>query len=269
MPMPTSDAQRSSLTSPTPYARRTPWFDPPATRGHRLTLICFPYAGGAASAFRDWQPDLPGDVRLCPVHLPGRGKRFREAPVRRLNDLVDMVGPALIPLLDTPFAFFGHSMGALLAFEVTRWLRREGSWRPEAIHLSGSRPPDARVLDDPPSHALPETEFIARLRELNGTPVELLDDAEARALLIPVLRADFESVHHYEYIPEAPLAIPIYVYGGLRDAIAPAEALTPWSRQTTGPFACHHFNGGHFYIQECRGAFMERLSVDLARNQAR
>lgn len=138
-----------------------------------LTLICFPYAGGTAASFRLWQDSLPGSIQLSAVQLPGRSERLLEPPFRQLPEMVQALGPALLPFLNKPFAFFGHSMGALIILELTRWLRLTENPMPVHLFVSGCRAPHLRN-DGPPSHDLPQREFIERLRQLNGTPPDAL-----------------------------------------------------------------------------------------------
>ncbi|MCS6845860.1 MAG: thioesterase II family protein [Caldilineales bacterium] len=212
-----------------------------------VRLFCFPYSGAAASVYYPWADLLPPNIEVCPVQLPGHGTRLREPLATRLAPQVEALAAGLAPAFDRPFAFFGHSMGALLSFELARYLRRTG--RPGPVHLFVSGHGAPHLPDrNPPLHALPDDQFVAKLRELNGTPEEVLRHQELLQLLIPVLRADFAVCETYVYQPEPPLACPISAYGGLGDGYVNREELAAWREQTTGPFALRMFPGDHFYL---------------------
>ncbi len=216
-------------------------------RDGALRLFCFPYAGGGAQVFRGWQRHFPAQIALSLAHLPGRASRVGEPPFKRYKPLVDALADAILPQLSSTFAFWGHSMGALISFELARELRRRGQPAPLALLLSGRGAP--QIPDpDPPVFNLPDPEFIAELRRLNGTPKELLDSPELKEFFLPTIRADFELVETYEYAPEAPLACAIHAYGGLQDTNVPSASLKAWQEQTSGPFKVRMFPGDHFYI---------------------
>ena len=229
----------------------------------RLRMFCFPYAGGGASAYRGWAGALPADVEVCPVQLPGRESRLREAPFTRLEPLVTATADALVPHFDLPFVFFGHSMGGLIAFELTRELRRRGA--PEPLHLfaSGRRAPQVPDRDEP-IHDLPEEQFVERLRELNGTPEEVLQHAELMRLLTPLLRADFSVNETYEFRPGEPLEAGISAFGGLGDAEVTKEDLEAWREHTRGRFRLRMMPGDHFFLHSARELVTDAVARDLA-----
>jgi medium-chain acyl-[acyl-carrier-protein] hydrolase len=224
------------------------WFENlPEGRDGALRLYCFPYAGGSAQVYRGWQRHLAPQAALSLARLPGRTTRIGEAPFKRYKPLVNALADAMIPELPPAFAFWGHSMGSLISFELARELRRRGQPAPLALFLSGRGAP--QVPDpDPPISSLPEPEFISELRRLNGTPRELLDSSELKEFFLPTIRADFELVETYEYEPEAPLGCPICAYGGLQDTDVPAANLKEWQKQTSGACKVRMFPGDHFYI---------------------
>jgi len=224
------------------------WFENlPGGRDGALRLYCFPYAGGSAQVFRGWQRHFTPQVSLSLASLPGRAARIGEPPFEQCKPLITALADAIIPEIPPAFAFWGHSMGALISFELARELRRRDQPAPLALFLSGRRAP--QVPDpDPPVFNLPDSEFIAELRRLNGTPRELLDGPELRELFLPTIRADFELVETYEYEPEPPLSCNICAYGGLQDAHVPAADLKEWQKQTSGAFKVRMFPGDHFYI---------------------
>ncbi|HEX2091625.1 MAG TPA: thioesterase II family protein [Longimicrobiaceae bacterium] len=238
-------------------------FERPGSRV-RLRLFCFPYAGGGAAVFRSWSSTLPPEVQLCPVHLPGRGNRFVEPPVTRLSVLVDLLAGELAPYLDIPFAFFGHSMGALVAFELARRLRDESRVLPEYLLVSGRRAPQC-PSDKRPLHALPEGEFQEELRNLNGTPEEILQHPELMELFAPILRADFEICETYSYVEGEPLDLPVSAFGGLADPDVSREHLSGWKEHTRGPFRLRMFPGGHFFLHGARQELVHAVAEDLIR----
>lgn len=226
-----------------------PWI---AYRRHRpearLRLFCFPYAGGGASVYRGWEAELPEWVEVCPVQPPGREARIRQPPYQDLDSLVAGLDEGLGAELDErPYAFFGHSLGAIAAYELAR--RRRAGGRSQPVHLLVSAHSAPGVPDDdPPIHDLPEPEFLARLRELNGTPAEVLDHPELMQLVAPLLRADFRVNETYRHRPGEPLDCPITAFGGFRDGEVPKAKLEPWSAASTGRFRLHMLPGDHFFL---------------------
>lgn len=219
------------------------WF-PGADRVEGLRLFCFPHAGGGASAFAQWRAPW-----ICPVRLPGRETRSAEAPFERMAPLADALASAIEPYTGGAFAFFGHSMGAALAFELARELRRRGLAMPRMLIASGARAPQFRrghVAPPAPSDA----EFLAELRHLEGMPAPLLDDAGALRAILPALRADAALYRHYVYRDGPPLDVPIRAYGGAADPRINRAHLEAWSEQTTASFAVRLFPGGHFYLHD-------------------
>lgn len=229
--------------------RPTPWLAHLKPRPvARLRLFCFPYAGGSAAIYRTWSERLPAEVEVLPVELPGRASRFREPLLRRVDDVVRGAAEALGPLFDRPYAFFGHSMGALLAFELARQLAASGRAMPARLLVSARRAPHLADDDEPPIHSLPEPELLAKLRELNGTPEEALQHPELMQMLLPLLRADFEVNETYEYRDGAPLAVPISVFGGVEDEEVPRETLDAWREHTTAGCLVRILPGDHFFL---------------------
>lgn len=227
-----------------------------------LRLFCFPYAGGGAFIYRSWAEGLPGTVEVCPVQLPGRENRLSETPFRRLSNLADTIATAIIKYTDKPFAFFGHSMGAKLAFEVARRLRREGNCQPAHLFVSGSSAPHLPESDRA-FYKLPKPLFINELRRLNGTPKEVLDHPELMDLVIPMLRADFEVVQTYAYTEDLPLGCPITAFGGLEDEEVPRSQLVGWGEHTTAPFTVRMFPGDHFFLNRKSSLLLPMLAREL------
>ncbi|MFQ5794196.1 MAG: thioesterase II family protein [Candidatus Bipolaricaulia bacterium] len=229
-----------------------------------LRLFCFPYAGGGASIFHTWSDDLPSDIEVCPVQLPGRENRLMEPPVTRLSSLVQTLAQALHPYLNIPFAFFGHSMGALISFELARQLRRRNDLSPVHLFVSGHHAPQIPNPNSP-IHRLPESTFVKALRRLDGTPESVLQNTELMELLLPVLRADFAICETYVYSTEDPLDCPISAFGGLQDREVSYDDLAAWCDQTHRSFAIRTFPGNHFFLQSARVPVLRAISQDLTR----
>jgi medium-chain acyl-[acyl-carrier-protein] hydrolase len=240
-----------------------PWFPyHKENRQARLNLFCFPYAGGGALIYRNWSRNLPTTVAVQAVQLPGRGNRIQAEPFTNMTALVPATADALFPYLDQPFAFFGHSMGARISFELARYLRRNNGPRPEALFVSGGRAPQVPD-DDPIRYNLPEPEFIEELRRLNGTPPEVLEHPELLQLMIPLLRADFSVVETYEYLTEPPLNCPIFAFGGLQDIDVTRAHIEAWREQTTGHFWMRMFEGDHFFFRTCETDLLRIIGQKL------
>ncbi|MEB3214879.1 MAG: thioesterase II family protein [Nostocales cyanobacterium 94392] len=225
-------------------------------------LFCFPYAGGSSLIFRTWAASLPKNIEICPVELPGRGTQMKSPPLMRMETLVKVIAPILFPYLDKPFAFFGHSMGGLLSFELARHLRKEYGKQPVHLFVSASRAPHV-LSPKPPIHALPETEFLEELCRLNGTPASVLENTELMQILIPILRADFTVLETYVYTQEPPLECPIAAFGGLEDQEVTLEELKGWRSQTQSSFKLQMFSGDHFFIHSAQSLLLENLSQYL------
>lgn len=226
-------------------------------------MFGLPYAGSGATTFRAWLDFLPETVELCPIQLPGRETRMREAPFENVLPLVQALAPALMPLLDRPFVFVGHSMGALIGFELARELRRQNAAAPSHIFVSGRIAPHL-PLPRRPFYNRTEPDLIDGLREMGGTPEEVLENAELMKLLIRVLRADFAVNETYGYSAEPPLDCPISSFAGLQDPEVSREPLEAWRIHTTIQFEAQIFPGGHFFLRE-NNMLIEKLSRELNR----
>ena len=252
----------------TPASATGPWLAVPRPNPSAPSrLFCFPYAGGGASVYRRWADTFPPSVELCAIQLPGRETRFEEPTFDRLPPLVEALGRALGPALDRPFTFFGHSLGALVNFELTRWLRRLGRPLPARLLVSARRAPQL-PSHEPPIHALPEPAFRRKLRRLDGTPAAVLDNDELMALVLPVLRADFAVGETYAYTPEAPLDVPVTAFAGRGDPLASPEQMEPWRDQTTAAFRLQVFPGGHFFLNTATAALLEAVARECAAPEA-
>jgi medium-chain acyl-[acyl-carrier-protein] hydrolase len=239
------------------------WIVRPRTNARaRLRLLCFPYASGGASAFLRWPEHLPADIEVAPVQLPGREERLGEEPYRDLRSLTAKLVEVLAPYLDRPFAVFGHSAGALVAFELTRALRRSGSPLPVHLFVSGrvgpTRPHRLAALS-----GMTDPESIEQLRRYGGTPEEVLRDRDFMELILPVFRADLALCETYVYVREEPLACPVSAFGGTLDDHVAREDLASWRDETRGAFRLRMFPGGHFFIRDVRPRLLQAISEDL------
>ncbi|WP_159718318.1 thioesterase II family protein [Geminicoccus flavidas] len=240
------------------------WCSVPVRRpaaSHRL--YCLPHAGGGASMFVPLAARLPEPVELRAVLLPGRESRFRERPYDRMTALVTALADALAPELAPSYSLFGHSMGALVAFELARELRRRGLALPDALIASGRRAPDL-VLDEPPLHLLPDQAFVAEIQaRYGGIPQVILEEPELMELFLPTLKADFAMFETYRFVPEPPLPCRLAFYGGDQDPQSAPPMSDGWSRLVSGPTRRRIFSGGHFYLAEQRDAVADALGADL------
>lgn len=239
----------------------TKWFVcPQPNLAAETRLFIFPHAGGSPAAFNKWTVN---NVETQILHYPGRGSRFNEPFIKKIDALVEHVSQAIQPLLDKPFVFFGHSLGGWIAFELARRMRNNQLPQPQFLFVSACAAPQ---LPDPnpPIHALPDREFLEALKKFNGVPAEISDQAEALNVLLPVLRADFEVVETYRFDPkEHPLDIPIIAFGGLDDERVRRERIEGWASQTNSAFKTQYFPGGHFFITTARDAVISSIAAEL------
>lgn len=210
-----------------------------------------------------WLNGLSDKVDLCPIHLPGREKRRLEPPFVRMEPLIQSLCDALTQFLDLPFALFGHSLGALMAFETARELRRRGLGTPLRLLVSAHAAPQIPRLAEP-IHRLPEPEFVDELiRRYDAIPSVILADRDLMEMFMPVLRADLEILETYTYGPGPPLACPISAFGGVLDSTVARNHLEAWQRQTSSSFRMRLFSGSHFFLKESRPEVMAAICNDL------
>ena len=228
----------------------------------RLRLYCLPYAGGTAAIYRGWAQHLPQDVELWPVDLPGRWYEVREKPFQSVQEVVRVLGP-LLAEQQTPYALFGYSLGALLAFELSRWMRQKGQCLPQHLHVAAAPAPSAPRTATP-MHQLPESELIAMMRQRYAPlPPAILGDAELRRLVLRALRADLACIETYQYHVEDPLPVSISVYGGSSDRHVLPQTLDAWSQETACGFERTILEGDHFFLERSREALLTQLYRSL------
>jgi len=235
---------------------------PRSERESRIRLFCFPYAGGSAQVFRDWEQELPEQIEVSGVRLPGRGERVREKPFTELLPLVQVLTDELAPHTGEPYALFGHSVGAIIAFEVARSFRRERLPLPLHLFVSAYRAPQLAHTSYR-SFDLPSADLIDRLRKLNGTPSQILESPAMLEFFLPVIRADLQMVQTYKYSVEAPLECPISAFGGRQDPEETPEVISAWREQTTASFSQQMFAGDHFFLHAEHRSLLQTISQQL------
>ncbi|SMC22376.1 medium-chain acyl-[acyl-carrier-protein] hydrolase [Andreprevotia lacus DSM 23236] len=239
----------------------SPWFAGPKNPAGLLRLYCFPYAGGSANHFLGWQSTLAPFIDIHAVQLPGRGVRFSEPPHSHWKILLDELTNAFCTHLaqqEGPYAFYGHSLGALIAFELTRRLTALQQPLPRQLAVSGCEPPAHRSPREILS-TLDDDALIAGLQRLNGTPAEVLAHRELMALLLPAIRADFSLAENYRYQPAPALSMPIAVLTGTSDPRVNADQVDRWQEETQVACTVHRFDGDHFFIDSQQRAVLALL----------
>ncbi|GAA0743761.1 thioesterase [Dactylosporangium roseum] len=229
----------------------------------RWRLLCLAYAGAGASCFRDWRlpPDLCAEVWAA--QLPGREGRWREPALRRVGDVVERLCVEVLPLLDVPLAVFGHSYGALLAFEIARALRRAGAPQPAHLFVSGHRAPDLPPWR-PAASTLPMPRLLDRLAEMAGPSQSVVNDPELLTVLAPMLRADLEACETYRYRPETPLDTPLTCFGAIDDCEVRMDEITAWDLHTSRRWRVRSFTGGHLFLHDRRDGVIATIAAHLA-----
>lgn len=231
----------------------------------RTAVICLPFAGAGASFFRPWREQAPDGLDIVPVQLPGREERLDEEPYLDIAEAVDDLGPEVLELADRypRLAVFGHSLGAVLAYELT--LRLAETLAPEALRLvvSGSPAPH----DPRPRRAtgLPDDEFLARIREFAGYDHPALADQDVRDMLLPVLRSDVAMHENYRPAPADPLPLPVTSVLGVDDHLVSRDQAAGWQAVTTRPLRLVEVKGGHMYLAESAGDLLDVIAAAAAR----
>jgi medium-chain acyl-[acyl-carrier-protein] hydrolase len=245
------------------------WFVCPQVKWEAETrLFLFPYAGGGPAVFHKWPAKLPNHLEGWITHYPGRGSRHNEPPLKQIISLVERLSQAIQPLLDKSFAFFGHSLGGLIAFELTRHLRRNNLPQPQILFVSACGAP--HIPDPHPSiHLLPDSDFVNSLQQLNGIPSELLQQDDVLQMLLPMLRADFEAMERYIYTSDnSPLRCPIVAFGGLDDVRVSRERVEGWGLHTNATFSSQYFPGDHFFINTARDSVIASIVAEVTSSHA-
>lgn len=242
------------------------WFTCPLLRNQpKLRLFCFPYAGGGSRVFRGWEKTLPADIEIHIAQLPGRDKRFLEEIPRSVSKIVEGLKQGIQPYLNEPFAFFGHSMGALLAFELARTLVKEEKVSPLHLFVSGKAAPHLKNIHRT-IYNLPKEQFLQELSNLNGTPKEVLGNKELMQIYEPILRGDFEVCDTYLYKKGSLLTCPISAFGGLQDVRVDERNLKAWGELTTAFNQVRMVEGDHFFLHSQQDFIQNAIINDLKCN---
>ncbi|WP_392532258.1 thioesterase II family protein [Nostoc sp. C117] len=228
----------------------------------RIRLFCFPHGGSGPHAFRNWHKFLPESIEVYGLQLPGRGSRLRETPFTSMESLVQVLVTQMTPDTDKPFAFFGHSLGANICFEVTRQLQRQGNSYPVHLFIASCRAPQLPKKITPFSK-FSDIEFIEHLRRANSVPEEILQNPKLIQLFLPALRSDAELEETYIYHPDEPFDCPISAFGGMEDTIVTQQEIAAWRYQTRNSFLMEMFPGDHFFINNQLAPLLKSLSEQL------
>lgn len=236
------------------------WIKRPRPRPDaRARLFCVPHAGAGPSYFARWVTEAPPDIEICLVHLPGREARLSELPLDDLTAIAGRVAEEAGPLLDLPFAFLGHSMGAVIAYEAVYRLPAE----PRRLFASASPPPH-RLIEEPAISHLPDADFLAEVRRAyEGIPDAIWNDAQMMRVMLPSMRADFAAYETYEWTERPPLNCPITALGGSDDVLVPADSIARWAELTSGDCETRIFDGGHFYLTAERDVVQRLVAAAL------
>lgn len=236
------------------------WFArPQISANSKIRLFCFPYAGSGAHLFSGWLKFMPPEIEICAAQMPGRGIRIDEPPFKDVDDVVPVFAAEILKLADKPFALFGHSLGAVIAFETARYLKKTADLSPVHLFVSGRIAPQTPETREK-IHHLPDDEFIESLKRMGGTPEQLFENKELMELILPAVRADFQMVETYRYEPSEFLRYPITAFGGLSDPLVSRENLCAWESLTKGKFTAHFLAGDHFFVN-IEG---QRISAEIA-----
>jgi medium-chain acyl-[acyl-carrier-protein] hydrolase len=229
----------------------------------RMRLFCFPHAGAGANFFFPWTQPLGPEIECVRVQYPGRGQRLNETPCATVVDLAEEIGSQLHRVSPTPFAFYGHSFGGLVAFELARYLRRRGMTEPQWLFVGSSRAPHLE-LPFPVIHMRPEDEFIEAIQtRYGGIPEEAIRNSELREIFLAPLLADFRAYELYEPAHDLPLSVPITAFAGMDDRASTPASMQEWSRHTEREFEMNILPGGHFFSNSSVAALIQTIKERL------
>ncbi|TDC86331.1 thioesterase [Nonomuraea deserti] len=231
-------------------------------------LVCLPFAGAGASFFRGWQRQAPDELNILPVQLPGREERFNETPYTDVTRAAEAACTQVLARIDgatPPVALFGHSLGAVLAYELANHLANVRGVTPERLFVSGSPSPyDGRETK---ASGLSDDEFLGRVREFSGYTHPALEDPEMRSLLLPVIRADVEMHETYEPATDKPLPVPVTALRGRDDELVDTAQIARWERVTSTEFSTAELDGGHMYLADDPTSLLRLITDELSRDR--
>lgn len=246
---------------------RSDWFVRPQPKlAPAVRLICLPYAGGSAATYVPWSPLLPADVELIALQPPGRGSRMADAPHTQMESLVAELMSVFAKITDRPYVIFGHSLGSRVGFEVTLQCQLKGLPLPAHFIASGSRAPYL-AKRELPIYELPDAQFMEELRQLDGTPEEVLNNSELMQWLLPLLRADFRIADLHRS-SRTQLQCPLTVLAGSEDETIKPEDVEAWRDLAAGECEIHWVTGGHFFVERNREWVLERVNAVLTHVRA-
>ncbi|WP_460400112.1 thioesterase II family protein [Actinophytocola sediminis] len=222
--------------------------------------MCFPHAGGSATYFFPVSRSLAPDIEVLAIQYPGRQDRRTEPLIDSIDELADQVTEQLRPWLDRPTAFFGHSMGATLGFEVARRLEREGGGI-TALFASGRSAPSRTKTDS--AHTFTDRQLIAELDDLAGTQAGLLGDDELVRMILPAIRSDYRAAETYRYAPGPDISCPLHALTGDEDRKVSVADAAAWQAHTTSTFELHVFPGGHFFLDTHAARILDLVRSEL------
>lgn len=229
----------------------------------RVRLLCIPHAGGGASAFRLWATHSPAHVDVIVAQLPGRESRLRDRPLTSIDAMVEELIPGIVAQPPLPFAILGHSMGAVIAYEIAQALRDRGLDAPFHLFVSGSKPPGFRDAL-PQMHGMPDDQLVSEIdRRYGGIPAVVREQHDLMELLLPMLRADITALETYTRPDHRPLDCPITAFAGTRDPRATPEAVNGWRTETRSRFDARAFDGDHFFVGPHREAILSEIVSGL------
>ncbi|MEE3956206.1 thioesterase II family protein [Peribacillus frigoritolerans] len=224
-------------------------------------LFCFPYAGGSSSFYRPWASYCNEDIEVIGIQLPGRDKRIYETPIDNLENLISNLTMEIKEFLDKPFVFFGHSMGSILSYEICKALLLSENHIPKHLFLSSCRAPHLSLREEM-IHTLSDSLFIEKLKELNGTPDEILNRKEFSELFLPMLRSDFKIAETYQRSIDTQLPLPITCIIGDNDTVSVSDSME-WQKHTSDIFSHSIYSGDHFYLKSHSNDIMDSIKLKL------
>lgn len=240
----------------------SPWLVTPALRPRALLrLFCFPFAGGSATFYHEWQHFIPEYIEIYAIELPGRSTRFREPLRYHMSTIITPILESLYPICDKPFAIFGHSLGSLIGFEVACRLQHAG-YTSQGFLASGRRPPQLPCHEEP-LHSLDDNALIKRITQYNAVPSGTWEDPDIRALFLPIIRADLQINETYDNSIMTTLNCPVFAFAGTDDSEAPPNLVKCWEQNTHNAFTMTELAGGHFFLKEDQQSFMLKLNICL------
>jgi medium-chain acyl-[acyl-carrier-protein] hydrolase len=232
-------------------------------------LFCFPHAGVGPSVFRGWADQLSSDTEVCLVQIPGREGRLREAPYSSIGALLPGIIEEMSALLDRPFAFYGHSLGATIAYECALGVRRNLQLEPVHLFAGASQAPHLPWKHSP-MRALPDDEFLSEMAKRYGAlPAEVIADPEMRALVLPILRADISMIEKYVHLQESPLICDVTVFGGVKDHMVQRHELEAWQQLTSGRFRLQMLDGSHLFLKTHKDHLLHSIAGEMNQHGVR